>query len=125
MKFINAPKAPKAVGPYSHAAVLSNLVFCSGQIPLDPETMTLVENDIEVQTRKVFENIAAVLGEAGLSFENILKTTVFLKNMDDFPKMNAVYESILGDHKPARSTIEVAKLPMDALVEIECIACRE
>lgn len=124
MKIINAPKAPKAVGPYSHAAEVSGLLFCSGQIPLDPATMKLVEGDIEAQTEQVFRNITEVLAEAGLTLDHVVKTTVFLQSMEDFPRMNPIYEKAFGGHKPARSTVEVAKLPLAALVEIECIADR-
>ena len=124
MKSITTTEAPAAIGPYSQAICIGDFVFCSGQIALDPHTGQLAGDDIESQTRQIFKNIKAVLSKAGLSLNCIVKTTVFLKNLDDFPKMNAVYESCLGTHKPARSTVEVSKIPKDALVEIECVASK-
>lgn len=114
--------APKAIGPYSHATQVGNLIFCSGQTPLDPETMQLVGNDIETQTERVLENLTIVLEGLGLSLQNVAKTTVFLKDMADFQGMNTVYARMFGDHKPARTTIAIKQNPLDALVEIECIA---
>lgn len=125
MKQIFATKAPAAIGPYCHAVIHGNLAFCSGQIPLDPETMTLAGTDIQTQTRQVMKNIESVLMEMGTSMDKIIKTTVFLKSMDDFSEMNKVYESCLKGHKPARSTVEVSRLPKDARIEIECIAAIE
>lgn len=122
MEIINAPKAPAAVGPYSHAIIHNGTVFCSGQIPLNPETMELVEETIAAQTRQVMANIKIVLEAAGSNLDKIIKTTVFLSSMDDFAGMNAVYEAALKGHKPARSTFAVGALPKGALVEIECIA---
>jgi len=122
MEIINAAKAPAAVGPYSHAIIHNGTVFCSGQIPLDPETMELVEKTIAAQTKQVMANIKLVLEAAGSSLDKIIKTTVFLSSMDDFAGMNAVYEAALNGHKPARSTFAVGALPKGALVEIECIA---
>lgn len=122
METKNVDKAPAAIGPYSHAVLHSGLIFCSGQVPLDPETMTLVGDDIETQTKQVMKNIEAVLTGLGSSLHQIIKTTIFLDNMEDFPKLNKVYEECLKGHKPARSTVEVAKLPLGALIEIECIA---
>ena len=122
MEIINAAKAPAAVGPYSHAIIHNGTVFCSGQIPLDPETMELVEKTIAAQTKQVMANIKLVLEAAGSSLDKIIKTTVFLSTMDDFAGMNAVYEAALNGHKPARSTFAVGALPKGALVEIECIA---
>ena len=124
MKTIATSHAPAAIGPYSQAQDLGDLVFCSGQIPLDPATMQLVGPGIEAQTRQVFTNMTAVLAAAGLSLTHVVKTTVFLQSMDEFKAMNAVYAECFGDHAPARSTVEVAKLPLDARVEIECIAAR-
>ncbi len=124
MENIIAKNAPDAVGPYSHAVSTGDLVFCSGQIPLDPESMKIIDGEIKVQTLQVFKNIKAVLKEAGLTLDNVVKSTVFLKDMDDFADMNTVYAECFGDHKPARSAFQVAKLPMDVLVEIECIAAR-
>ena len=122
MKLINSKKAPEAKGPYSHAVMAGNLLFCSGQIALDPKEGTLLENDIEVQTKQVFKNMEAVLKEAGMGLENVVKTTVFLKDINDFQKFNGVYEKCFNGHKPARSTVQAGKLPLDAMVEIECIA---
>lgn len=124
MKFevVNTPQAPKAIGPYSQAVACGNLLFLSGQIPLDPETMQIVGQDVETQTEQVLKNLAAVLAARGMKTQNIAKTTVFLKNMGDFPKFNAVYEKHFQAPYPARATIEVARLPKDVLVEIEAIA---
>ena len=114
--------APAAIGPYSQAIVHNGLAYLSGQIPLDPATNTLVEGDIEVQTERVFKNLSAVLVACGSSMEKVLKTTVFLKDMDDFPKMNEVYAKYLGESLPVRSTVQAAKLPRDVKIEIDCIA---
>ena len=114
--------APAAIGPYSQAIVHNGIAYLSGQIPLDPATNTLVEGDIEVQTERVFKNLSAVLVACGSSMERVLKTTVFLKDMDDFPKMNEIYAKYLGESLPARSTVQAAKLPRDVKVEIDCIA---
>jgi 2-iminobutanoate/2-iminopropanoate deaminase len=122
MKIITAPDAPAAIGPYSHAVQAGPFVFCSGQIPLDPKTGKPVADDIEIQTRQVLANVSAVLAAAGLTTANVVKSTVFLKDMADFAKMNALYEAAFAPHKPARSTIQVARLPVDARVEIEVIA---
>ena len=122
MKLVHTEKAPKAIGPYSQAFVHGDLVFCSGQIPLHPASMEVVGAEIETQTEQVLKNLGAVLKEAGSDFTKVLKTTVFLKNFNDFPKMNAIYERVFEGHKPARSTVEVARLPREVLVEIECIA---
>lgn len=122
MKIVSTNEAPQAIGPYSQAIDLGEFVFLSGQIPLDPESMQIVGGNITEQTEQVFQNIKAVLNAAGLDLANVVKTTVFLASMDDFVEMNAVYASNFGDHKPARSAVEVARLPKDALVEIECIA---
>ena len=124
MKIITAPDAPAAIGPYSHAVTAGHLVYSSGQIPLDPTTGKLVADDIETQTRQVLANVAAVLAAAGVTTQQVVKSTVFLKDMADFPKMNALYEAAFAPHKPARSTVQVAKLPLDARVEIEVIAYR-
>ena len=116
------PDAPEAIGPYCHATQVGNLVFCSGQTPLDPGTMQLVGSDIETQTERVLQNLAVVLAGLGLSLQTVAKTTVFLKDMADFQGMNAVYAHMFGDHRPARTTIAVRQNPLAALVEIECIA---
>lgn len=124
METIKTDSAPAAIGPYSQAKALDSLVFCSGQIPLDPRTMKLVDGGIEAQTRQVLSNMQAVLEAAGVTLANVVKTTVFLQDMAEFAAMNAVYAERFGDHAPARSTVEVAKLPLGAKVEIECIAAR-
>ncbi|MBL7114994.1 MAG: RidA family protein [Kiritimatiellae bacterium] len=124
MQRITTPDAPEAIGPYSQAIDAGNIIFCSGQIPLDPNTMTLVEGDIAEQTRQVLSNLQNVLAEAGLTLNNVAKTTVFLSNLDDFSEMNAVYATCFGNHKPARATVQVTALPLGAKVEIEAIAMR-
>ena len=122
MKIIATESAPKAIGPYSQAVVLGNMVFCSGSIPLNPLSMKVEAQDIEGQTEQVFKNMSAVLEASASSLSKVIKTTVFLKDMNDFQKMNSVYERLFKGHAPARSTVQVAKLPLDVLVEIECIA---
>lgn len=120
-KFIDTDKAPRAIGPYSQAVVLNGMVYTSGQIALDPETQEFLQGDVAEQTERVLKNLKAVLEEAGSSLEEAVKVTVFIKNMDDFPVVNEVYARYFVN-KPARSTVEVSRLPKDALVEIECIA---
>jgi len=122
MERINAEGAPAAVGPYSHAIRSGNLIFCSGAIPLCPETSEIVGDEVAGQTEQVFNNMAAVLKSQGIGLGDVVKTTVFLQSMGDFGTMNEVYAKRFGDHKPARSTVEVSKLPLGVLVEIECIA---
>lgn len=122
MQTHNINGAPEAIGPYAHAIQSGNLVFCSGQTPIDPKTMQLVGTTIEEQTERVLQNLGIVLGGLRLSLQNIVKTTVFLKSMDDFQGMNGVYAKIFEGHTPARSTIAIRQNPLDALVEIECIA---
>ena len=122
MQIQNIPEAPQAIGPYCHAVKVGNLVFCSGQTPLNPETMQLVDPDIRIQTDQVLKNIEIVLKGMGLSLNNVVKTTVFLKDMDDFQGMNEIYAGIFGSHRPARTTVSIKQNPLDALVEIECIA---
>jgi 2-iminobutanoate/2-iminopropanoate deaminase len=119
---IASSNAPKAVGPYSQAIRYGNLVFLSGQLPIDPKTGQPSKGTIDEQTKLVLENLKAVLEAAGLTFSNVLATTCFLKNMDDFPKFNAVYGTYFPENPPARATVEVARLPKDALVEIALIA---
>lgn len=114
--------APKAVGPYSQAVRCGNLLFCSGQIPIDPAVGQIVATEVEGQTHQVFANIRAVLASQKLTLDSVVKATVFLQSMADFPRVNAVYAAEFGTHKPARSTVEVAKLPLGSLVEIEVIA---
>jgi 2-iminobutanoate/2-iminopropanoate deaminase len=121
---IASAEAPAAVGPYSQAIALSNFVFCAGQIPLDPATGCLVDGDVTAQTRRVIENIKAVLAAAGATLSDVVKSTVFLLDMSDFAAMNAVYAEYFTTPFPARSTIQVARLPKDARVEIEVIAVR-
>ena len=122
MDIIKTSQAPEAIGPYSQAIAADNLVFCSGQIPLAPETMTLVGNTVAEQTTQVLKNLAEVLKAANSGLDKVVKTTVFLKDMNDFVEMNEIYAECFGDHKPARATVEVARLPKDVSVEIECIA---
>ena len=122
MEPLNVPDAPDAIGPYCHAMKVGNLLFCSGQTPLDPETMKLVGTTIEEQTERVLKNLSIVLADSGLTLKNIAKTTVYIKDMADFQGMNKVYEEIFDGHKPSRTTISIKQNPLDALVEIECIA---
>jgi len=122
MDTIATEGAPKAIGPYCQAIKHNGLVYCSGQIPLDPATMKVVPGDIEAQTERVLENVRAVLHAAGTDLSRVLKTTVFMQDLEQFAKMNAVYERAFAGHAPARSTVQVARLPLDVLVEIECIA---
>lgn len=122
MKKIYTDSAPAVVGPYSQAIVHNGLVYTSGQIAIDPSTNTLITWWVEVQTKRVLANLDAVLEEAGASKNTVIKTTIFIKNMDDYSLVNAVYAVHFWDHAPARSCVEVARLPLDVLVEIECIA---
>ena len=115
-------KAPKAIGPYSQAVRMGNLLFCSGQIPLDPATGQLVSGDTADQTRQVFANLGAILTEAGASFDQVARTTVYLADMNDFAAMNDVYATFFSTPAPARSTIQAAGLPRNARVEIDVIA---
>ncbi len=124
MKSVKTPNAPAAIGPYSQAVCMDNWIFCSGQIGIDLLSGNLVGDDIEQQTMQIFKNITAVLHKAGVTLNHIVKMTVFLKNMDDFARMNAAYEQCLGRHKPARSTVEVSRLPKNARVEIECVVSK-
>ncbi|HHO54949.1 MAG TPA: RidA family protein [Trueperaceae bacterium] len=122
METIFVKDAPAAIGPYCHAVRVGNLVFCSGQTPLDPKTMELLGNNVSEQTEQVFKNLATVLAGLGLGLNNIVKTNVYLKTMDDFKAMNEKYAEVFATHTPARTTIAVRQNPLDALVEIECIA---
>jgi reactive intermediate/imine deaminase len=119
---VSTDAAPAALGPYSQAIKAGGLLFCSGCIPLDPATMQIVEGGIEAQTKQVLKSLKAVIEAGGSTTGKVVKTTVFLKNMNDFVTMNGVYSQFFEEHKPARSTVEVARLPKDVLVEIECIA---
>jgi 2-iminobutanoate/2-iminopropanoate deaminase len=122
IRTVHTDDAPAAIGPYSQAVVHGELVFTAGQIPLDPRSGEMVEGSIADQTRRVFDNLRAVLEQAGASLSTVLKTTVFLKDMDDFAAMNEVYAEAFGDHRPARSAVQAARLPRDARVEIEAVA---
>ncbi|MBV8818549.1 MAG: RidA family protein [Acidobacteriaceae bacterium] len=119
---IATSQAPKAIGPYSQAIVVNGMAFLSGQIPTDPDTNQLITGGIEQQTERVLENIKAVLAACGTNFGNVVKTTVFLTDMSDFPKMNEIYARYFPENPPARSTVQAAKLPRDVNVEIDCIA---
>jgi 2-iminobutanoate/2-iminopropanoate deaminase len=119
---ISTEKAPKAIGPYSQAVRTENMIFTAGQVGLDPATMELVDGGLEAQTRQVLTNLKHVLGSADSGLKFVLKTTVFLQDMGDFAKMNAVYAEFFPENPPARSTVQVAGLPKGALVEIECVA---
>ena len=121
-KIIMTAHAPKAIGPYSQAVVLNGFAFLSGQIPLDPSSGQLVEGDVAAQTERVLENIKAVLEASGSSLDRVVKTTVYLKSMGDFPKMNEVYARYFPSNPPARATVEAARLPRDVQVEIDAIA---
>lgn len=119
---IHSDDAPKAIGPYSQAITANGFLFTAGQIPLDPVTMEIVAGDITAQSEQVLKNLTAVLTTAGASWGDVVKTTVFLRSMGDFAAMNAVYARVLGDARPARSTVAVAALPRDVSVEIELVA---
>ena len=121
MKTVSTNKAPAAIGPYSQAQIVGDLVFCSGQIPVIPETGALAQG-LEAQTSQVFKNIAALLTAAGSDISKVVKTTVFIKNMDDFTAINAIYAQYFTEPFPARSCVEVARLPKDVLLECEAIA---
>ena len=122
METIQTDLAPKAIGPYSQAIKAGGMVFTSGQIPLDPSTMQVVEGDIQKQTELVLNNLKAVLEAAGTSIDRVVKTTVFLADMNDFAAMNEVYALFFSSNKPARSTVQAARLPRDVSIEIEAIA---
>jgi 2-iminobutanoate/2-iminopropanoate deaminase len=121
-EIIATEKAPAAIGPYSQAVKVGNLLFTSGMIPIDPATNTLVEGGIEIQARRALENVKALLEASGTSMENVVKTVVFIKNMDDFAKVNEIYAEYFTENFPARSCVEVARLPKDVLIEMEAIA---
>ena len=124
-EIIATANAPAAIGPYSQAVRVNGLLFLSGQIPLDPKTGAIVDGTIQAQTERVLENIKAVLEGAGLTLEHVIKTTVFLKNIGDFAQMNELYARYFTGNPPARSTIEVARLPRDVSIEIEVIAAEQ
>jgi 2-iminobutanoate/2-iminopropanoate deaminase len=119
---VQTDQAPAAIGPYSQAIVANGMVFTAGQIALDPASMQLVEGDVVPQTEQVMKNLRAVLREAGADLSSVVKTTVFLRDMNDFTAMNEVYGRHFGDHAPARSTVQAAGLPRNCAVEIECVA---
>lgn len=122
MDYIATPDAPKAIGPYSQAVKAHGVVYTSGQIPLDPATGELVTGDFDAHVRRVFENLGAVLREAGSDFSRVVKATVYLSDLGNFQAMNAIYAEYFGDHKPARTTIQAAGLPKGATVEIDLVA---
>ncbi len=121
MKFVQTNKAPSAIGPYSQAVVVNGMVYTSGQIALTPEGVML-EDDVVLQTKQVLKNLEAVLQEARSSLQNVIKTTIFIADMDDFAVINEIYAEAFGSHKPARSTVAVKTLPKNALVEIDAVA---
>lgn len=122
MEFINTNQAPKAIGPYSQAVKFADLIFCSGQIPLDPTTMEMVLGGIKEQATQVLLNIKGLLNSQNLDLKDVVKSTIFLTDMNDFAEFNNIYADFFKDHRPARSTVQVSRLPKDALIEIEVIA---
>ena len=122
VRIVHTEKAPAAIGPYSQAIVAGNFVYTAGQIPLDPATGQIVQGDVTVQTERVMRNLTAVLEAAGTSWAQVVKTTVFLQDMADFPRVNEVYGRMIGDARPARSTVQVSALPRGVLVEIDAVA---
>ncbi len=122
MKTIHTENAPKAVGPYSQGVMVQGTLYVSGQIPFDPKTNQLVSNDIKEQTKQSLDNVLQIVKEAGLSKEHIVRCTVYMTNLGDFPLMNEVYSNFFGEHKPARAAVEVRRLPKDVMVEIDAIA---
>ncbi|MCY7346438.1 MAG: RidA family protein [Pyrinomonadaceae bacterium] len=121
-EIISTENAPGAIGPYSQAVKTENMIFCSGQIPIDPATGEFVSGDVAEQTRQVLKNLSAVLKAAGSNLNGVVKTTVFLADMNDFAAVNEVYAEFFNENKPARATVQAARLPRDARVEIDCIA---
>ena len=119
---IHTDNAPKAIGPYSQAVKAGNMLFVSGQVPFVPETMEIVEGDVKAQTAQSLKNVQAILAEAGLDFSHVVKSTVFIKDMNEFAQINEVYAEFFSENKPARACVEVARLPKDVKVEIEVIA---
>ena len=122
VRIVHTEKAPAAIGPYSQAIVAGNFVYTAGQIPLDPVTGQIVQGDVTVQTERVMRNLTAVLEAAGTSWAQVVKTTVFLQDMADFPRVNEVYGRMIGEARPARSTVQVSALPRGVLVEIDAVA---
>lgn len=121
-KIVKTDKAPAAIGPYSQAIIYENIVYCSGQIALDPQSMELVGDNIEEQTKQVMKNIEQILSEAGSNFSKVLKCSIFLDNMNDFKTVNEIYGSYFNENPPARETVEVSTLPKHVKIEISCIA---
>lgn len=117
-------RAPSAIGSYSQAVISGNMLFVSGQIPLDPETMKIVEGGIKEQAKRAIESLISVVEDAEFGKKSIAKVTIFIKNMDDFVAINEIYADFMGDHRPARAVVEVARLPKDVLIEIECVCVR-
>lgn len=124
LDYLSTTNAPAAIGPYSQAVRLNGIVYTSGQVALDPGTCQLVEGDFEAQAHRVFKNLGAVLASAGLGFEHVLKANVYLTDLGDFATLNAIYASYFGDHKPARTTVQVSALPRGARVEIDLTASK-
>jgi 2-iminobutanoate/2-iminopropanoate deaminase len=124
MRFIKTTHAPEAVGPYSQGVMVNDILYVSGQIPFVPETMTVISQDIKEQTQQSLKNVLAIVEAAGLKKENIVKCSVFMKDLSDFGVMNAVYADFFQEHKPARAAVEVSRLPKDVLIEIEAIAIK-
>lgn len=122
MKIIQTKLAPEPIGPYSQAIETNDLIFTSGQIAIDPQTNALIEGDVVAQAKRVFENLKAVLEAAGSDLEHVVKTTIFLKDMNDFARVNEIYAEYFGKAVPARSTVQVARLPKDVAIEVDCIA---
>ncbi len=122
IRAVQTDAAPRAIGPYSQAVIANGFVFCSGQIPLDPETGAVVEGDVRAQTGRVMKNLAAVLAASGASFDRVVKTTIFLKDLSDFAAVNEVYGGYFTGAVPARATVEVSRLPRDVRVEIDMVA---
>ncbi len=125
MKKINTKHAPAAVGAYSQAVFANDTLYVSGQIPFKPETMELISEDVKEQTRQCLDNMLAIVEEAGLTKEDIVRCGVFMTNLADFAEMNEIYGAFFGDHKPARAAVEVRRLPKDVQVEIDCIAVKQ
>jgi len=122
MRFLHTDSAPKAIGPYSQAVAVDGWLYTSGQVAIDPATGELVDGGFEAQARQVFENLRQVLSSAGCTFSDVVKASVFVVDLADFPKLNGIYAEVMGDHRPARSTVQVAALPKAALVEIDMVA---
>jgi len=124
-KVVYTEKAPKPIGPYSQAIISGDFIFTAGQIPIDPKTNQVVQGDIKEQTRQVFENLKAILEEAGATFDDVVKVTVYMKDLSEFPAMNEVYSEYFKSSPPARTTVEVSRLPRDVKIEIDLIAVKK